>query len=282
MKIELLLHTQSKQALEAYVHTPTQALLLVGNRGNGKATLAHQLTADLLGVPLEKLAQHPYAKVIEPDDGKISIQQVRALTEFVRLAVPGAQKVARVLCICDAETMTREAQNAFLKLLEEPPERTLIVMTSSSPRQLLPTIRSRLQTLRFQLPDETQIVEHFVRLGHATDSVKKALLVADGSLAALETTLTQQGQAETMLELVKRVLGAELFTRLTLIDSELKDKVKAREFVDTLVVTASASVHVAKQMGRWQKVLQAGMVAQTALAQNSNQKLVLTELMLSL
>lgn len=282
MKIDLLLHHETLAAVEAYLRKPTQGLLLVGNSGNGKTVMVRQLAAELLGITAEKLEQHPYVKILQPLDGKITIEQVRSLTTFVQLAVPSSHEVARLLCIYDADAMTREAQNALLKLLEEPPEQTMIILTSSSPRQLLPTIRSRLQTLRVQLPDEAQIVEYFVQQGHATDAVKKAFVVANGSVAVLKTTLEQQDEAETMLDAVKRVFAADTFTRLALVETELKDKVKARAFVDALVVTASASLPGAKQIGRWQQILQAAVTAQKALAQNGNQKLVLTELMLSL
>ncbi len=282
MKVELLLHDETLKVLEAYVQEPSQAILLVGNAGNGKTIIARNLAAELLGVTAEKLEQYPYVKVIEPLDSKIVIEQVRGLSSFVQLAVPGSQPIARVLCIFDAESMTREAQNALLKLLEEPSPRMAIILTSSSPRKLLPTIRSRLQTLRILPPDEAKVLEHFASQGHDIESVKKALVIANGSLAKLKASLEGQDANEAILDLVKRILGAETFVRLSFVDTELKDKTKAKAFVDVLVITASASLHTSKQIGRWHKVLQSAVTAQKALAQNGNQKLVLTELMLSL
>ncbi|PIU39874.1 MAG: DNA polymerase III subunit delta', partial [Candidatus Omnitrophica bacterium CG07_land_8_20_14_0_80_50_8] len=56
---------------------------------------------------------------------------------------------AKIFVIDQADRMNEIAQNAFLKTLEEPPGRTVFVLISSSPQQLLATIRSRVQTLHF-------------------------------------------------------------------------------------------------------------------------------------
>ncbi len=284
MNTQLLLHTDSLNAVEAYLHKPAQSLLLAGKQGNGKATLAREVAAELLGCSLAMVEQHPYVRVIEPADGKIAIETIRSLASFVQLVVPGNAAVRRAICICDADTMTREAQNSLLKLLEEPPEHTVVILTASQPRRLLPTIRSRVQTMRVTLPSDTSVAQVFVEKGYDHRNVEKAMLLADGSYAALQSALESGESAGSVLHTVKQILTADTFTRLTYVDTELKDKDKARSFVDTLATVASASLHKSgvQQLQRWQRILTAAVTAQKALGQNGNQKLVLTELMLSL
>lgn len=90
----------------------------------------------------------PDNPVVEYEDrASILIEQIRALIEhLMHMPVKGSM---RVVLILEADKMTDEAANAFLKTLEEPPLDTLFVLTSSRPHFLLPTIRSRCQTIPF-------------------------------------------------------------------------------------------------------------------------------------
>lgn len=73
---------------------------------------------------------------------------VDAIRDFERsLSLKGRRGFRKIGLIEDADTMNAHAQNAFLKTLEEPPPRTLLLLTTCRPRMLLPTIRSRCQVL---------------------------------------------------------------------------------------------------------------------------------------
>ncbi|MDD4083612.1 MAG: hypothetical protein PHD05_09550, partial [Sphaerochaetaceae bacterium] len=92
------------------------------------------------------------------DGGEIKISQIREAQDFLNYkSYYGSFKS---VIVNDAENMNTEAQNCFLKTLEEPKGRTLLVMTSSKPEMLLPTIISRCQTLKFfktsDLPENSE------------------------------------------------------------------------------------------------------------------------------
>lgn len=63
--------------------------------------------------------------------------------------LPG-EAPCRVCVLCGAENMTDQAQNALLKILEEPPEHTVFILTAENRSMLLPTILSRVQTIRLE------------------------------------------------------------------------------------------------------------------------------------
>ena len=78
----------------------------------------------------------------------VPIETVRAQV-IARIALPPHEGETRVFIVEEATAMAPPAANALLKTLEEPPPRTLFVLCTSAPEQLLPTIRSRCQRVRF-------------------------------------------------------------------------------------------------------------------------------------
>ncbi len=143
MNPNLVLHPRTQEAVDRYLTHPAQSVLVTGAAGSGLTTLAHSMAASLLGVDAQKLLEQPYVRLISPENDKISITNIRDLQQFVSLQIPSKRQIGRVILIDDAHTMTREAQNTLLKLLEEPPRQTVLLLVASRPRLLLPTILSR-------------------------------------------------------------------------------------------------------------------------------------------
>ncbi|MFH1406953.1 MAG: DNA polymerase III subunit delta' C-terminal domain-containing protein [Candidatus Omnitrophota bacterium] len=92
---------------------------------------------------------HPDIRITSADErmGSIKIDDIRAAQARVFLMPQRANM--KVEIINSAEAMTTEAQNAFLKVLEEPPARTVFILISANPDLLYLTIRSRCQALKF-------------------------------------------------------------------------------------------------------------------------------------
>ncbi len=92
------------------------------------------------------------------------------------------------ICIIEhADTMTIQAANAFLKTLEEPPEDTIIILTTSKPNSLLPTIISRCQQLQFYPIPKSKIEEEL--LGYETLEIFEAKMLARISNGNMEKAL---------------------------------------------------------------------------------------------
>lgn len=102
------------------------------------------------GPLLRHVGDHPELLWVErgPDDTRVRIGQVRALQAALRLR--SAEGGRRAAVVADAEWLNQEAQNALLRLLEEPPARTTLVLVAASPAGLLVTVRSRCQRLAFR------------------------------------------------------------------------------------------------------------------------------------
>jgi DNA polymerase III subunit delta' len=90
----------------------------------------------------------PDFQVIRQGGSKIGIDQIREVNHGLSFAPLSARY--RVVVICQSETMTPEAANAFLKTLEEPSPGNIFILTATEPLDLLPTIVSRCQRVSFQ------------------------------------------------------------------------------------------------------------------------------------
>lgn len=99
---------------------------------------------------------HPDCLTIEPafdstgttKKSSVDVDEVRKITPFLRKT--SSNGGWRIVIVDDADTMNRNAQNAILKILEEPPAKTLIILIAHRAGNLIPTIRSRTRTITFQ------------------------------------------------------------------------------------------------------------------------------------
>ncbi|MDR3158074.1 MAG: DNA polymerase III subunit delta' [Zoogloeaceae bacterium] len=114
---------------------------------------------------------------------QITIDQIRELDEF--LCVGTHRHKSRVILIQPAERMNREAANALLKMLEEPPPDTLFLLVSSEPMRLMPTLRSRCQSLRLSLPSAARS-EAFLAEAGLRDAATWLALAGGAPLLALQ------------------------------------------------------------------------------------------------
>ena len=196
------------------------ALLFCGNHGYGKAIFARNLAQSLLcqsptdtGAPcghchacgLLAAGTHPDLRIIEPaEEGKaILIDTIRGVAEF--FALKGHYGGRQVVIIQPAEAMNRFAANSLLKTLEEPTPDALLILVTSRPSLLLPTIRSRCQRVVFPRPDTSAGLAWLTEHTPAGTDVTTLLALADGApLEALE--LFENGSLEARYNLADQWL----------------------------------------------------------------------------
>ncbi|MFC1816354.1 DNA polymerase III subunit delta', partial [Thermodesulfobacteriota bacterium] len=125
---------------------------------------------------------HPDIISIIPSGPFIRIAQIRALCEI--LSMKPYEAKYRLVIISDAQTMNPESGNALLKVLEEPPDRTIIILTAIQTSDLLPTVLSRCQHIRFNpIPRrdlEARLVE---KEGFYPNEAKIMAVLANGSFS---------------------------------------------------------------------------------------------------
>lgn len=203
------------------------AYLFAGPRGVGKTTTARLLAKALNCVTgptpepcntceqCRSIAVGANVDVIEIDAASNrGIDEIRALRENVKFAPAGGRY--KIYIIDEVHMLTREAFNALLKTLEEPPDHAVFVLATTDPDRLPPTITSRCQHLTFRrIPtaDIAALLERIAREeGYELDH-EAALLVArsaGGAIRDAESTLEQlfaYGEKGITLDEARAVLG---------------------------------------------------------------------------
>lgn len=160
--------------------TLPHALLFTGVEGVGKRTAAAEIAMALncadpqaekksrrdpgracgICLPCRQIRSnsHPDVFTVAPQDNLLRIDQIRKLIHTLAMKPFSARH--RVVIIAKAQTMNPEAANALLKILEEPPQRTTLILTASHRSELLPTIVSRCRQIAFDPlpPEDLQIL----------------------------------------------------------------------------------------------------------------------------
>jgi DNA polymerase-3 subunit delta' len=186
-------HEKSKNLLRMFLENKNipHAFLFYGQEGIGKKMVAKEFAKHLFCekgtacgrcnpcIKLER-GSHPDLIVIEGDNS-IGIDQSRMLSKEICEYPYESEK--RVIIIDQAETLTREAANALLKTLEEPPPYNHFFLITSSEKEIPPTIRSRCNRVFFPPLSREQLKKFFLQRPDNDD--ERADLLADISYGSI-------------------------------------------------------------------------------------------------
>lgn len=213
--------------------TISHSYLFEGEEGIGKKMVAYAFSKTLLckeqGIePCNKCTSckkfnsgnHPDFFLIEPDKGLIRKTEVEDLIK--EMSTAPFESTRKVFIIDDSHLMNIESKNAILKTLEEPPHYINIILISSNPDSLLPTILSRVQSIKFYPLESKRIGEFLVNKYNKTQ--EQANFIAEFTKGAIGKS-------------IKLATDEEFFRKrdeiLKIIDALIKgDKTKAFSSMD--------------------------------------------------
>ena len=233
---DLLLHPQSEILLGRYMDEPSHAVLLTGEIGVGLMTAAMHAAS--------KITDPAHVTVVLPDEGKtaISIASVRELYAMTKTK----QAKAHVIILDNAELMDHSAQNALLKLLEEPTPEVFFILTSHSPQLLLATIRSRAQQIDIR-PVPSKLSLAYARSLGVDDEKRlgQIMFIADGRPAEMNRLAHDEEyfarQSAKAID-ARSFLGGAAYDRLILA-GKYSSRDEALEFLGMLARFAIHTLH---------------------------------------
>lgn len=203
-------HLEALAKLDAQGKLP-HALLVYGQEGAGKAELLEHFMGVLMctqprsaieacgecsNCQLIRSGTHPDIRMLAVGEKTIKIADVRGLQDFVHQSSHQSQR--RIILIPSVERMTTAAANALLKMLEEPPEKTLFLLSTGKPHRLLPTIRSRCQQYLLGPPEAQRVKAWLLESGYAEEAVESSLCLAAGSPLKAKMLIDGQGLEDAL------------------------------------------------------------------------------------
>lgn len=136
-----------------------------------------------LRTAIEKKSQDPFHKIAMPEATRILISSIRQLRKTLYLKSDDVGR--KIVIIFDAHLLSigqAESANALLKILEEPPQNTTIILVTDNKNQLLPTILSRCQHIDFPPLNKVIIKQYIIEKGIETDTTDLIAGIAQGDM----------------------------------------------------------------------------------------------------
>lgn len=209
LRVMILGHErQQKQLKQIFGRYDRGAFLLVGPEGVGKRTLIEALAREY--ATGERLI---LVKAEKSLIGKDTAEAIRSMARLVTLE-------PRVIIIDEAQRLTADAQNRLLKVIEEEPAKTFFFFVTDKLHRLLPTIRSRLATIRFGLVPTTTVTPWLLEQGYKEGEIRLVTEILAGRPGALQRLL--DGKAR--LNLVSKFLAeTDSFKKFLLLERIIKE-----------------------------------------------------------
>lgn len=274
----MMQNIKTEKLVESFIKRPSSSLILVGHTNESTKNIVEYIKSKLLKNDKTK---HNILQ-IEPEENKnISVEQVRELNMSLNTLVKSDEKIARIAVVWNTDSATVEAQNALLKLVEEPASQTLIILHVRNKLGLLTTINSRCQTIQVLPLSRTQAVDIAKTYGKSEQEADKAYLLSDGDAVSLVKILAGDSlDIDNLVKTSKEFINQNPANRICS-QKEFDSKEKIITLIDTIEKIASAGLRTSKNettLNRWIKVIKEVRICRKLIQKNVSTKLIYTRL----
>jgi len=183
-------------------------------------------------------ANHPDYLFIEPEGNSIKNKQIEEIQNFI--SIKPYESSVKVVVVENANAMTVSAQNRLLKVLEEPSGDAMMILLSENVEALLPTIKSRLQRVRFNRLTNEEI-RQFVDSRYELEEkeINSIVIFSEGSIGKVvkfvDSEVFLEGRKK-VYELIQSVHKKDLFKAFNLVEYFTEDKENIMQLLDFMIM----------------------------------------------
>jgi DNA polymerase-3 subunit delta' len=181
----------------------------------------------------KSIENNPDINIISPVEGNIEIEEIRKAKE--RLSLKPYHNKIKALIIDDSHLMKSDAQNALLKMLEEPKGDTLIIFITPFREMLLKTIRSRAQEIKFSLVGNEEIEKYLISLGASSKKAKEISLISSGQIGKAINFFEDKSKMDFFNKSIEDIIflsRSNISQRFQYAEKLKDDKIKIIEILD--------------------------------------------------
>ncbi len=231
-----------KSAIEA--NNVSHSYMFVGKSGIGKKLIAREFARNIMClnhgncisndiicsscIKFDASSNPDYMEIV-PDERTLKIDKIRKMQE--KIAEKPIVSNKKVYIIDDADTMTEESQNCLLKTLEEPPEYAVIILIVSNENKMLPTIKSRCVSIKFDVLSKLEIQELYPNLSD------EMIEILEGTLENIES-IEKKSEQYTELKKIADILESgdlvKAFSNCDLLYTEKCDIINMLEYLNMI------------------------------------------------
>ena len=271
-----LLNKRTKSALVRTIDRHSHAILLTGESGTGLSYVS-----EYIEYLLKNKNNSFYKLVIKPEEKTtITIEQIRELRNVAKHKNTSNQNDIKVMVVISCiDDMQHQAQNALLKLLEEPPVGLFFVILCHDKSTMLSTIESRCINIPVLPVSKLEAEQYF----DTNESLNKNYALS-GGLPGLLVQLSDNIEHPLLehINSAKKILSSTKYQRLCLVDSDFKTSVSANNLISALDKISRAALKTGQQKDKWLLNCLAILNAKERLSAKVQAKLVMDELFISL
>ena len=265
------------------------SMLFIGTAGIGKRLIAREFAKMILCEEEDKYCgkcksclefdsnNNPDFGEIEPDGNNIKIDQIRELQKRIVESPVISQR--KVYIINDADTATKEAQNALLKTLEEPPAFANIILIGSNESNFLSTIKSRCMILRFEDIAKEQIEGYLKKEFQMLEIPKVIISAASGSIGKAIKLKDKQDLYEATDKVINQLEMLDLIDVLKSAEIIYKSQEDKFEILDYMM---TALFEKAKENIKYLDCLEIVQETKKRLKANSNYNMSIDNMMITI
>jgi DNA polymerase III delta prime subunit len=277
-----LINSITKQWVDAYIKRPKAALIINTNNDNKSGLKIAQYIYE----ELRNNKNVPLFKLEITSKKSIGIDDIRDIQSYLALKASFDGKYTRFIVISEAEKLTKEAQNALLKLLEELPKKTVLMLIVNDNTNMLQTINSRCFNIKVLPISQGQATDYGVKINKDINQINKAYLISEGNRENFIDILNGKNLIiEDLINIAKDFIKSPVIERQKILESLNKKDIITIEFLQSLELTARTGMRYAKDAStknHWKSILVKIIVAEKQIENNVQAKLALLALSVSI